>query len=128
MELLLAGLALAGWVAVGGTVLARQRVGQRLRRDLEAVTAGLRSDDQPASAPPNVAGAMAALQRAAGAAVARAEDAERLAAALGSVLGQIPLGVVVSGPDGELLFRNDAADRLLGTRAADALALRAVSE
>ena len=126
MELLLAGLALAGWTAATWAAVARWRAEGRLRRDLDSVIA-LLAPDGP-SHPPGSPATVPGLHRAAGTAVARAQEAERLAGALAGVLGEVPLGVVVSGRDGEMLFRNAAADRLLGTRAADALALRAVSD
>ncbi|MGQ0519864.1 MAG: sensor histidine kinase [Actinomycetota bacterium] len=104
MELLLAGVALLGCGTAAWALAQRSNTEKRLRRELAALTRVTRAGAE------------------------RADEAERLAGALAGVLGEIPLGVVVSTPDGDVLFRNAAADRLLGTRAADALALRAVSE
>ncbi len=71
---------------------------------------------------------LAHLRQAAEAAMERAAEARQVAAVVSGALEAMPLGVVITGPDREVLFRNKAADALLGTRAADALALRAVSD
>ena len=120
-------LALAGWAGAAWAVMARSRAEGRLRQDLAAVIAKLAPTVSvaPADDLPRVA---SRLDRAASAALDRLQAAERLSAALTTVLGEIPLGVVISDVEGNLLFRNGAADHLLGTRAADALAIRAVSE
>ncbi len=108
-----------GWLAL------RQARGQRLlREELLAIAARLEpADDEP---PP--ASAVAYLSRAATSAVDRSLEALHLARSLGGALEALPLGVVVTADDGRVLFRNEAADQLLGTRASDALAWRALSD
>ena len=131
MELLLAGAAVAGCAGAVWSALARSRADRRLRAALDAVTARLAPDaaetDSGATAD-DLGRAVARLGRAANRAVARSDAAQGLADALAAVLRAVPIGVVVSAPDGRTLLRNEAADRLLGTRGADALAHLAVSE
>jgi two-component system sensor histidine kinase SenX3 len=127
VEVLLAALALLGWAGAAWAVLGRHQSERRLRAQLEAVTARL-APGAEARSDHDVVRVAARLDRAATDALARLEAAKALSDALAAVLGEIPLGVVISDAEGEVLFRNAAADHLLGTRAADALAIRAVSE
>ena len=127
VEPVLAVVALLGWGTGAGALVAWFRTERRLRADLAAVVARL-SPEAEASPDDDLARLTGRLDRAAEVALARARAAEGLSDALGAVLGEIPLGVVVSDVEGEVLFRNGAADRLLGTRAADALAIRAVAD
>jgi len=103
------------------------RAERRLRERLLAVAARL----EPPQAEPrsyDLESVTAYLSRAATASVDRSLDALGLARSLAGALEALPLGVVVTGPDHAVLFRNEAADALLGTRASDALAWRALSE
>ncbi len=58
----------------------------------------------------------------------RAGKAELVSEVLSGALEALPLGVVVVGADGEALLQNRSADSLLGTRASQVLALRAVED
>ncbi len=56
------------------------------------------------------------------------KEVETRSAMLAAAAEELPLGVIVTGPAGQELFRNRAAETLLGTRPADALASGAVAE
>lgn len=127
MQLLIAGVAVLAVATAAWLVVDRARTARRVQAELAAVVERL-SPGEPAAPGNDLARVLPRLSRAAGAAIERAEGAEHLAGALSAVLEGIPLGVVVSDLDGDVLFRNSAADELLGTRAADALAHRAVSD
>lgn len=117
-------------LACGGLVwltLRQARRARTLRADLLGLAARL-EPLQPEPTADDVDGAMAYLSRAAAGAVDQSLEALRLARSLGGALEVLPLGVVVTAPGGRVLFRNDAADSLLGTRASDALAWRAMSD
>ncbi|HET7489913.1 MAG TPA: ATP-binding protein [Acidimicrobiales bacterium] len=127
MVVVVACLALAACVAMA--VQGRRRANQE-RRQREAVLA-VAARLEPHEGEPlagDLDAAIAYLGRAATAAVDRSLDALSLARSLGDALEAVPLGVVVTAPDGRVLFRNEAADVLLGTRASDALAWRALSD
>jgi two-component system sensor histidine kinase SenX3 len=125
-------LVFAGVAAAAGAVAVWQRWRQsgsdrHLASELLALAARLEpSDPEPADA--GVAAATAYLSRAATAAVDRSLDALSLARSLAGALEALPLGVVIAAADGSVLFRNEAAGSLLGTRASDALAWRALSD
>jgi len=72
--------------------------------------------------------ALEKLDRAADAAIDRAGHEATLCASLTEALEAVPLGVVVADHDGRVVFRNEAADDVLGTRASDALVSRALGE
>ncbi|MGH9282096.1 MAG: hypothetical protein ACRD0S_04080, partial [Acidimicrobiales bacterium] len=114
MEWVLAVVALLGWAGLAMTVAARTRVERHLSEAVAAVAARLGADQPPS--PDDLARTVARVDRAATGALEKVASAERLSDALAAVLGEIPLGVVVSDQAGEVLFRNSAADRLLGTR------------
>ena len=126
--LLLFGCVAAVAIGVLAVVLVRQaRRAAVVRIRLLEIAARLEpSQAEPTGASDGIA--VNYLSRAASAAVDRALDALGLARSLGGALESLPLGVVVTGPDGGVLFRNEAADQLLGTRAYDALGWRALSD
>jgi len=125
---LLLGCVAAVAEGVLAAVLVRQaRRARVLRTELLDIAARLEPDQAEPSGQGD-AGVVAYLSRAASSAVERALDAMGLARSLGGALESLPLGVVVTGPDGGVLFRNEAADQLLGTRAHDALGWRALSD
>ncbi|MBW3614525.1 MAG: hypothetical protein KY439_04340 [Actinobacteria bacterium] len=127
MQLLLAGVALLACAGAAWSALQRRRTERRARDVLAAVISRL-DPDASSAAGDNLPEALAHLRRATDAAADRMAAAQRLAAALSGALEAVPLGVVITTPDGETLFRNQSADSLLGRRAADALAVRAVSD
>ncbi|HUP70606.1 MAG TPA: ATP-binding protein [Acidimicrobiales bacterium] len=107
MELVLSGIALVATTAAAWFALLYVRTARRADEQLEVVTKRLDRADT----------ALAALA-----------GAEERSASLGSTLEAVPLGVIVAGPGGRELLRNQAASRLLGNRPADALATGAVTE
>ena len=127
MALVFAGLAVLACVALWRLRNHQRRREQQWAEQMMAVAAKL---EPPTAEPlfPSLDDALAYLDRAATASVDRSLDAMSLARSLGGALEALPLGVVVTAPDGRVLFRNDAADALLGTRASDALAWRALSD
>ena len=127
MRLLLASVALLVCAGAAWSVFLRARTERRVRHDLAAVIARLAPGDGAATSA-DLWQALAQLRRVADAAAERAAEAQRLAAVLSGALEAVPLGVIITGPDGEMVFRNQSADSLLGRRAADALALRAVAD
>ena len=127
MQLLLGCVAVLAWVAMGWLMLRQARRERGFQEELCLVAADL--DPAPPDPPAEDLGAeIARVSRAATAAVGRSLEASSLARSLGGALEALPLGVVVTAHDGRVLFRNEAADELLGTRASDALAWRALSE
>ena len=127
MALVFAGLAALACVALWRLRVHQRRRDRQLAEQVMAVAAQL---EPPSAEPlsPSLDEALAYLSRAATASVDRSLDAMSLARSLGGALEALPLGVVVTAPDGRVLFRNGAADALLGTRASDALAWRALSD
>lgn len=107
VELVLSGIAIVATTAAAWFALRHVRTARRAGEQLELVTKRLDRGDT----------ALAALA-----------GAEERSASLGSTLEAVPLGVVVTGPGGRELLRNQAASRLLGNRPADALATGAVAE
>lgn len=127
MALVFAGLAALACVALWRLRVHQRRRDRQLAEQVMAVAAQL---EPPSAEPlsPNLDEALSYLSRAATASVDRSLDAMSLARSLGGALEALPLGVVVTAPDNRVLFRNGAADALLGTRASDALAWRALSD
>ena len=124
MQLLAAGLVLL--VAGLAFALLRSRRSIRSGRTrLADLATRLGASDEPAG---DLATALRRLDQAAAGALAGAEEQRRLAAALGSALDAMPLGVVVADGRGEILFRNESAATLFAARRADALAAEAISD
>ena len=129
MQPLVTGMAVLGWVTAARFALIQARNAGRFTEQLEEL--GGRLDPggpEPSVVRHDVATALARVDRALAASVDRSADSEQRAAALVGVLEEISLGVILTGPDGEVLFRNESAVALVGTRPADALASGAVSE
>lgn len=124
MQLLFGCVAVLACGAVVWLWQRQSREALRLRRELLAIATRL----EPSQPEPATGDVVAYLSRAAAGAVERSLDALGLARSLGGALEALPLGVVVTAPDGRVLFRNESADELLGTRASDALAWRALSD
>ena len=130
MQFLFGSIAVLACGGIGWLQLGQARGERRLREEILAVATRL-EPSQPegrAADSGDVQGAIAYLSRAANEAVDRSLDALGLARSLAGALEALPLGVVVTAADGRVLFRNEAADALLGTRASDALAWRALSD
>ena len=124
---LLAGVALlVACLTACVAVTARRRDRRRLEERIRAIAARL--DPGADRGGDGVDAAVARLERAANASMAATEEADASRRSLAGALEALPLGVVVTGPDGRVVFRNEAADVLLGTRAADVLASHALSD
>ncbi|MGI8807362.1 MAG: sensor histidine kinase [Acidimicrobiales bacterium] len=124
MQLLFGCVAVLACAAIAWLTRRHSRDARRLRAELLAMAVRL----EPSQSEPAGGDALAYLSRAATGAVDRSLEALGLARSLGGALEALPLGVVVTAPDGRVLFRNESADELLGTRASDALAWRALSD
>ena len=124
---LLAGVAVLACAAAAWFAYQRRQAERRFHHEILAVIAQL-APGEPASTDADVPRLLALLRRAAAGAAERTAQAELLVAVLSGALESVPLGVVITARDGDEVFRNRAADALLGTRATDALALRAVSD
>lgn len=68
------------------------------------------------------------LERVAEAAKSSVTDAEDGTTRLGRTLDTLPLGVVVCDQEGEVVYRNKAADAMVGNRLTDSLAIKAVQD
>ncbi|MDP9072409.1 MAG: hypothetical protein M3N68_14215, partial [Actinomycetota bacterium] len=114
MPFLVAGLLLlvAGLAAM---VVSSRRSTRRATAQLVHVAARL---DGPAQEASDLPTALWRLNRAVDASLQRAAQQRRLAEALGSALDAMPLGVVVAGQGGEVIFRNDSAAALFAARGA----------
>lgn len=129
MQLLLGCVAVLACGLVGWQHLRHVRLQRRLRSQLLAVATSLEPPDaEPDATRAGLDAVTAYLSRAAVVAVQRSLDALGLARSLGGAIEALPLGVVVAAPDGRVLYRNEAASELLGTRGSDALAWRALSD
>ena len=128
MQLLAAGLLLlvAGLAAA---LASRRRATSRATAHLAEAVARLDGRSYASDHPPaDLATALRRLDRAVDASLERAARQRRLADALASTLDAMPLGVVVAGQGGEVLFRNESAAALFAARGADALAAEAISD
>ena len=126
MPVLLGCLVVVAFVGALWTSRRHTRRERRIGDGLRALAARLGDPSAPAGG--DVDAALAVVARAAEAVLGRARESRHLARSMAGALESLPLGVVVSAPGGEIVFRNSAADALLGTRAADALASRALAE
>ncbi|HEX2701353.1 MAG TPA: ATP-binding protein [Acidimicrobiales bacterium] len=124
MQLLYGCLAVLAGAASACLWVRHSRQARALRDQLLAIATRL----EPADEEPADRDAVGYLSRAVTVAIDRSLDAMHLARTLGGALEALPLGVVVTGGDGRVLFRNESADELLGTRASDALAWSALSD
>lgn len=122
------GLAALGWAVAVWALQHRRRQARQLTEQLRGLGARLGGNDDGHFETSDVRAALAHVEVAANAALERAAQAERDAAALGGVLEAVPLGVVLTDANSEVLFRNQSAAALVGTRPTDALASGAVTE
>ena len=127
MQLLFGCVAVLACGGLCWLTLRRARSERSLRQELLAVASRL-EPSRPEPKAGDAGSAMAYLSNAANEAIDRSLDALHLARSLAGALEALPLGVVVTAQDGRVLFRNEAADVLLGTRASDTLAWRALSD
>ncbi|MDP9387753.1 MAG: ATP-binding protein [Actinomycetota bacterium] len=124
MELVVAVIASSG--ATLAVVLAARRY-SRLVAQVRAA-AGRAGGEASSSSERDPEAAVTMLAQAVDRARGRAGKAELVSEVLSGALEALPLGVVVVGADGEALLQNRSADSLLGTRASQVLALRAVED
>ena len=126
------------WFAVGvavltcaGTILVlvlRHRERRELHRRLDGLAQRLDGSTGDPSPSTDVVSALQRVGRAADVVQEEAREWRRLANSLAQTLEATPLGVVVTASDGRVLFRNQAAVSLTGTRLVEALASQALSE
>ncbi len=119
-------LALAGTVLVLTMLWYRERA--QLRSCLDSFARRLEGSTGESSSSADVASAVERVERAVGLAQEEVKEWRRLASSLAQTLEATPLGVVVTAGDGRVLFRNEAAVSLMGTRLMEALASQALSE
>ena len=127
MPVFVACVVLAAGAVVWLAMVARARAEQRAAARVEAVAARL-DPEGASSGGLRLGAALSRLERAADATSGRSRAEVALAASLRGALEAVPLGVVVAGADGGVLFRNAAAEDVLGTRASNALVSRALGE
>lgn len=119
-------LACAGTTLVMMTLRHRER-GQICSR-LDGLARRLEGSTGGSSASTDVASAVQRVERALEVVEEEIREWRRLASSLAQTLEATPLGVVVTAGDGRVLFRNEAAVLLMGTRLMEALASQALSE
>jgi two-component system sensor histidine kinase SenX3 len=101
---------------------------RRLRSDLDEVSLALDGAGTATSPSPDVGGALARLRQSVEWVQEESREWRRLAGWLSQTLEATPLGVVVTAGDGRVVFRNEAAVSLMGTRLSEALASQALAE
>ena len=123
MQYLAVGIAVLGCACVAAMVGMRLREAGRLRRGLDELAG--RFDEAPARNPSST---LDRLARHVDALSDESAEWRRLARSLAQTLEATPLGVVVTAGDGRVVFRNQAAASLTGTRLGEALASQALGE
>jgi two-component system sensor histidine kinase SenX3 len=101
---------------------------RRLRTDVDQVSLRLDGPGTDTSSSPDVKSALARLRQSVEWVQEESREWRRLAGWLSQTLEATPLGVVVTADDGRVVFRNEAAVSLMGTRLGEALASQALAE
>ena len=101
---------------------------RRLRTDLDRISLGLDGPGTTTVPSPDVKAAFARLRQSVQWVQEESREWRRLAGWLSQTLESTPLGVVVTADDGRVVFRNEAAVSLMGTRLGEALASQALAE
>jgi len=127
VRFLAVGAVLACTCAVSSVVLLLGER-RRLRRDLDEISAGFDGPSTATSPSHDVGTAFARLRQSVEWVHEESREWRRLAGWLSQTLEATPLGVVVTADDGRVVFRNEAAVSLMGTRLGEALASQALSE
>jgi two-component system sensor histidine kinase SenX3 len=115
-------------IAIGCLIGLWGRRGMRQRLLLVGARLGDRFGEQRDGNGPGLAGALIGLEHSADGAVATMSTVEADGVRLRRALDAIPQGVVISDEQGEVVFRNSRATKVIGTRHGDALAVQAVDE
>ncbi|HWC40310.1 MAG TPA: ATP-binding protein [Acidimicrobiales bacterium] len=126
-----AGIAVAAGVvgiAVGCLIGLWGRRGMRQRLLLVGTRLDTGLGNQHDGHGPGLAGALIRLEHSADGAVATMSTATADGVRLRRALDAIPQGVVISDEQGQVVFRNSRATKVIGTRHGDALAAQAVDE
>ncbi len=111
-------------IAVGCLIGLWGRRGMRQR----LLVVGTRLGDRGDGHGPSLAGALVRLEHSADGAVATMSTVAADVVRLRRALDAIPQGVVISDEQGQVVFRNSRATKVIGTRHGDALAAQAVDE
>ncbi len=122
------GVALLGCAGAATLVVVRTRERRRWRRRLHHLAGELGDGSTGSGAAGDVDSAIDSLERAVSVLRDEAGEWRRLAGSLARTLEATPLGVVVAAGDGRVLFRNEAAVSLTGSRLGEALASQALTE
>ena len=128
MRLVLLGIALAAGGALTLVVAGRRRSDRGVRHQLRHLARCLQVGGPDADPSGDVAEMLSRLSRRADDVVQRADRCQALTSLMSTALEAVPLGVVIAGGDGRVLFRNGPAATMAGGRPADALAMQAVAE
>ena len=126
------------FLAVGAVLLActcgalavalRSRDRRSLRRRLDELSGRLDVPDSGAAASPDLGAALTRLTQSVELVREESREWRRLAGWLAQTLEATPLGVVVTADGGRVVFRNQAAVTLMGTRLEEALASQTLDE
>ena len=128
MELLAAGALLLAGASIGGLLVLRRRDRRRVSAGLAGLAHRLGETWPDGESSSDVGRSLARLGRAVDAAARSSGEHVRLVSSLTKALEAIPLGVVLAGPGGDVLFRNEAAASFVDTRLEEALAARDLEE
>ncbi len=126
MRLFAVGIVLLACACTTLVLALKRRERRELRSRLDALAQRLDGDGTTESS--DVASAFDRTARAVDVVQEESREWRRLASALAETLEATPLGVVVTAGDGRVVFRNQAAVSLMGTRLVEALASQALSE
>jgi two-component system, OmpR family, sensor histidine kinase SenX3 len=128
VRFLTVGVVLLG-CACGVWAVALRSGGRRsMRRRLDELSGRLEGSDTSSGPSPDVGTALARLTQSVELVREEWREGRRLADWLSQTLEATPLGVVVTAGDGRVVFRNEAAVSLMGTRLSEALASQALAE
>ncbi len=128
MRFFAVGVVLLACTCAAWSLALLRRERRRLRSDLDEVSLALDGAGTATSPSPDVGGALARLRQSVEWVQEESREWRRLAGWLSQTLEATPLGVVVTAGDGRVVFRNEAAVSLMGTRLVEALASQALAE
>ncbi|MEW6152770.1 MAG: ATP-binding protein [Actinomycetota bacterium] len=116
----------AAVVVVGFLVLARRSRRATVRRVL-ALSARMGDEGLELEGRGGIERSLARLERTAGASMSRADEARQGRDRMELALGMVPEGIVVCNEQGEVVYRNSAAEQFLGSGQPEVLAQEAVT-
>ncbi len=128
MRFLAVGAAVLACTCAVWSVVLLRRERRRLRTGLDELCFGLDGHGPSTSPSPDIGAAFARLRQSLEWVQEESREWRRLAGWLSQTLEATPLGVVVTAGDGRVVFRNQAAASLMGTRLGEALASQALVE